>query len=604
MERGATTVERAPPYPDSTVGLPSVLIDRQHAFKPSENLGYQPLPSRPYQSETVSGAPQGFVGAVLSLFMTYPSPPTPLPPQPWPVRKERFRYPARLVAFCRYVSHARLTQVTRRDIAEILGYASPRDRHKPLRKAVKSQNLLNNAVHLLESYGAIVKPDDAKPGEVAIYQVNLEVCQHYATATPQNIDRRDIVALRSYFRNGSTFSLPKHWADVIALLQALNEAVIKASEGTTPTLPAQLVYPTTRLATPSGFRPTVIDLPDRYIIATRSLLHRSVLYCIDAGSKPLCSPTLPQLVRYLSPPCPEPYCVPAVDNPVPVPPARVEGPLADYRGQVIPLSSLPSGARRYEVDARVYDQELYLTHLYFNGEFRARRGLIYLTLKPRSKVTRRYLAVLPDVVAIVLTGHYLNKVMSALYAIGESGVRWSGLTRPALLRQASEARGRALYRKAKPRPACGDLEVRVREVRVRAKLMDLRTGQVKWRRYRFTELSYTQLLAMLGELEGKPYRLTYIELQAVFSDPTGEALKYLSAGYVYIYHSTRKDPEGAVRVEYRPFRHVTKYVTPGELALMFYALASYLALAIDLNLRQARQAVASNDQSRTFVGLS
>ena len=581
----------APPasYPDSTEGLPSILIDRQHAFKPSENLGYHPFSTQPYQSETFSDHPPGFVGAVLSLFMTYPSPPTPLPqpPQPWPVRKERFTYPARLVAFCKYVTHKRLTQVTRRDIAEVLGYVSPKDYDKPLRKAVKSQNLINNAVHLLERYGAITKPNDAKPGEVVIYQVNLEACQHYAVSTPQEFTNRDIVALRPYFRNGSTFSLPKHWADVITQRQYFREAVIKASEGTTPTFPAQLVYPTTRLATPSGHRPAVIDQQDRYIIATRSLLHRSYLYCIDADHKPVCSPTLPQLIRYLSPPCPEPYCTPAVDRPLPAPPARVEGPLADYRGQVIPLSALPANARRYEIDARTYDAELYDVHRYLNAEVRARRGLIELTLKPRSKVTRRYLSVLPEVIAQAFSQHYLAKLMSALYAVADSGIRWSGLRRPVLLRQAEDVNGRALYRKPKPRPAYADLQVKVQEVRVRAKYVDLRTGHVGWRRYRYRELDYNQLLAVLGELEGKPYRLTYIEIKVVFPDPTpgAKVLRFLSAGYLYIYHSARKDPEGAVRIEFRPFKHVTSYVTPRELAILFYALASYLALAIDLNLR-------------------
>jgi hypothetical protein len=268
----------------------------------------------------------------------------------------------------------------------------------------------------------------------------------------------------------------------------------------------------------------------------------------------------------------------------------VEGPLADYRGQVVPLSSLPSGARRYELGVRVYDPELYDHARYFNVEVRARRGRILVTHKPRGKVTRRYLSVLPEAVVYATGQHYLDELMSVLYAVGESGTYWSGLRRPAILRQSSEALDRALFRKAKPRPVYGPMELMVKEVRVRAKYADLRTGRASWYRYRFTDLSYAQLLAMLGELEGKPHRLTYIEFTVVLSDPTGQAVRLLGAGYLYIYHSDRKDPDGAVRIEYRPFRHVTKYVTPGELALMFYALSSYLALAIDLNLRPARHA--------------
>jgi len=276
-----------------------------------------------------------------------------------------------------------------------------------------------------------------------------------------------------------------------------------------------------------------------------------------------------------------------VDRPLPAPPDRVEGPLADYRGQIIPLSALPANARRYEIDARTYDAELYDVHRYLNAEVRARRGHIELTLKPRSKVTRRYISVLPEVIAQAFSHHYLAKFMSALYAVAESGIRWSGLRKPDLLRLAEDVNGRTLYRKPKPRPAYADLEVRVQEVRVRAKYIDLRTGHVSWYRYRYRELDYTGLLAMLGELEGKPHKLTYIEFKVVFPDPTpgAKVLRFLSAGYLYIYHSARKDPEGAVRVEFRPFRHVTSYATPRELAVLFYALASYLALAIDLNLR-------------------
>jgi hypothetical protein len=58
-------------------------------------------------------------------------------------------------------------------------------------------------------------------------------------------------------------------------------------------------------------------------------------------------------------------------------------------------------------------------------------------------------------------------------------------------------------------------------------------------------------------------------------------------GYLYIYHNPRKDPEGAVRVELRPFHNVTKYVAPEELALTLYALVLCLTVPLELALRTA-----------------
>jgi len=85
-----------------------------------------------------------------------------------------------------------------------------------------------------------------------------------------------------------------------------------------------------------------------------------------------------------------------------------------------------------------------------------------------------------------------------------------------------------------------------------------------------------------------PHRLSYLEVTVVLSDVTGTALRMLGAGYLYIYHNPNKDPEGAVRIEFRPYRHVTKYVSPQDLALLFYGLVTALTVPIDLAKRALR----------------
>jgi hypothetical protein len=452
-----------------------------------------------------------------------------------------------------------------------------------VKKVIRSWKGLYDAIHRLERYGVIVR---SKRG---LYDVNLDMAQRLAVAIPQAIGRRDYVALRRYSRDGSTLGLPSHWAEVIAQRQYWLEALTNASQGTTPSWPAQLIYPITRLAVPSGHRVTAVDLPDRYIIPGRSLSHRSVLYCayLAQGSKPVCSPTLPQLIRYLSPPCPEPYCAPVVPYPVPVAPAKVVGPLADYNGLLIPLSGLPRNARRYELGLQAFDPEYAGFHNRFDAKVSAREGLIYLKLRPRRNVTRRVLSKALDALP-VMASYYLDKLESVLGALADFARAHTGLSTPELMSRASAVLNEALYRKRKPKPAVEPVSLQVKEVRFRAKLRDPRTGRSEWRAIRLASLSYTQFMALLGELEEVPHRLSYLEVTVVLSDVTGTAVRFLGAGYLYIYHSNRKDPEGAVRIEFRPYRHVTKYVSPQGLALLFYGLVTALTVPIDLAKRALR----------------
>jgi len=478
-----------------------------------------------------------------------------------------------VIAFAKYALRNALRRVTTSEVKAALG--------------VRNKKSLHDAINRLIRYGLIARR------RRGLYDVNLDVAQGLANAVPQAIGKHDYVALRRYSRDGSTLGLPSHWAEVIAQRQYWLEALTNASQGTTPSWPAQLAFPVTRLVTPSGRKVPAVDLPDRYIIPARSLSHRGVVYCAyyrpvfcdgprcSAPPKPVCSPTPGQLYRYLSPPCPEPYCAPAVPYPVPVAPAKVVGPLADYKGQLIPLSALPLNARRYELGLQAFDREFAGFHRYFNAEARARQGLIYLTVKSKHEVTEGVLSKALDSLP-VMAAYYLDKLESVLGALADFARAHTGLNTAELMARANAVLKEALYRKRKPRPAEAPVSLQVKEVRFRAKFKDLRTGEYEWRAYRLANLSYTQFMALLGELERVPHRLTYLEVTVVLSDPTGQAVRFLGAGYLFIYHNPNKDPEGAVRVEFRPYRHVTKYVSPQGLALLFYGLVTALAVPIDL----------------------
>ena len=519
------------------------------------------------QLESLSDGPKGLVRLTTSLIYD-----ASIWPQP-ALRREQLTAPPMVIAFAKYALRNALRRVTTSEVKAALG--------------VRNKKSLHDAINRLISYGLIARR------RRGLYDVNLDVAQGLANAVPQAIGKHDYVALRRYFINGSALGLPSHWAEVIAQRQYWLEALTNASQGTTPSWPAQLAFPVTRLVTPSGRRVPAVDLPDRYIIVGRSLAHRSVVYCAyyrpvfcdgprcSEPPKPVCSPTLPQLYRYLSPPCPEPYCAPVVPYPVPVAPAKVVGPLADYKGQLIPLSALPLNARKYELGLQAFDREFAGFHDRFNAEVRARQGLIYLTVKSKHEVTEDVLSKALDSVP-VMASYYLDKLESVLGALADFARTHTGLNTAELMARANAVLKEALYRKRKPRPAEAPVSLQVKEVRFRAKFKDMRTGEYEWRAYRLASLSYTQFMALLGELERVPHRLTYLEVTVVLSDPTGQAVRFLGAGYLYIYHSNLKDPEGAVRVEFRPYRHVTKYVSPQGLALLFYGLVTALTVPVDL----------------------
>jgi len=578
-------------YPTSHIECGNARFKAFHRARPTSLSN--PSPS---QSEITLNSPKERVRETPARpSRSYPAPGAGAPAPGPGIRKELLTVPPSVIAFSKYVLRNALKQVTPLDIAMALGYVSEEDivmtsgyvkngviiEGKSVKKVIRNWKPLYDAIHRLERYGVIVR---SKRG---LYDVNLDMAQRLAVAVPQAIGRRDYVALRRYSRDGSTLGLPSHWAEVIAQRDYWLEALTNATQGTSPSWPAQLIYPITRLAAPSGHRVTAIDLVDRYIIPTKSLAHRSVLYCVDMGPKTVCSPTLPQLIRYLNPPCPEPYCAPVVPYPVPVAPAKVVGPLADYNGLLIPLSGLPHNARKYELGLQAFDPEYAGFHNRFNAEVRAREGLIHLTVKSKHDVTEGYLAKALDAVP-VMTAYYLDKLESVLGALADFARAHTGLNTAELMSRANAILKEALYRKRKPKPAVEPVRLQIKEVRFRAKFKDLRTGEYRWDAYRLANLSYTQFMALLGELERVPHRLTYLEVTVVMSDPTGQAVRLLGAGYLFIYHNPNKDPEGAVRIEFRPYRNVTKYVSPQDLALLFYGLVTALIVPIDLAKRTLR----------------
>jgi len=444
---------------------------------------------------------------------------------------------------------------------------------------VINKKSLYDAIHRLEHYGVLTRIGWGR------YKVNIDVALKYANSISQAIHRRDYVALRGH---NSPLGLPQHWAEVLVRRQLYEEALTTASHGTTPSCVAQLVYPTTVLATASGYV-KAIDLPAMYLIPSKTLAHRSKVYCLSApGSpKPLCSPYQSQLARYSTPLCP--ICPPLSLYPAPSGPTRVVGPLADYERHLIPLSALPHNARKYELGYQLYDLTLYAFHRFFNVKVKYRNGLIYITVKPRRYVVKRCLSRALTALPFILH-RYLALLISALNAIADYGRSYTGLTTPELMARADSILMEALYRKPKPRSALEPPHLEFKEIRFRVKRYDYDRREFRWRYVRVGEgLTYSGLLALIGELEDfateRPYRLTYLEITLALPDPTGQALRFLGTGYLYIYHNPNKDPDGAVRVEFRPYKHVTSYVAPEDLNVMFYGLAISLTVPIDLAMR-------------------
>jgi hypothetical protein len=480
------------------------------------------------------------------------------------------------MAFSIYAIVNGLKEVRPYQVAVALGYV--KGYGKPVKEAVKSFNQVYDAIYQLEDYGVLTKVGRGR------YKVNIDVALKYANSIPQGFRNRDIVALRGH---NSPLGLPQHWAEVLVRRQLYEETLTTVSHGTTPSCLAQLFYPITILATPSGLV-KALDLPGMYLIPSKTLAYRSKVYCLSAGgAKPLCSPYQPQLTRYLAPLCP--ICPPLAPVPEPAGPTRVVGPLADYGRRLIPLSALPHNARKYEEAYQLYSQALYAFHRLFNVKVEARNGLIYITLKPRRNVVKRCLS--EALTALPFIVHrYLSLLVSALNAIADYGRSYTGLTTPELMDRATSSLSEALYRKPKPRPAYDLPHLRFKEVRYRVKRYDPDKHDFRWLSVRVGEgLTFSGLLALLGELEDlateRPYRLTYLEVTLAIPDPAGLALKFLGAGYLYIYHNPNKDPEGAVRVEFRPYKHVTSYVAPADLNVMFYGLAMALTVPIDLAMR-------------------
>lgn len=476
--------------------------------------------------------------------------------------------PLSVWVFADYALRNDLRAVTVSDIVLALGL-----RHK---KSVY------DVINRLIRYGVIAR---ASRG---LYTVNTNVALSIVEHVPQPIGRRDYAAVRGKLSDPSHLSLPPQWRDAFAVRDAWLQVAGPCSQGTTHNGPsarslgAWLMYPTACLITPSGRRVTVIRLANLYVVPTPSLARRSRLYCASYGPITLCSPTLPQLMLYLNPPCPD--CAPVVPYPVPCTP-EVSGPVADFRGRLIPLSSLPSNARRYEVGLWLRDPYLSLCASLFNVEVRARGGRVYLKLRPKRGVVRRYLASalyhLP-----VLIGHCLALLASAFTAVADYGRAEAGLSTPQLLTAVEDILSRALYRKPKRAPDPAPVAVGLSSLYLRVK----REG----RAYTLVlpSLTYHGLISLVAEPRGA--RVRYFVVAVPLPDPMGTVLRHLTAGYLYLYHNPHKDPDGLVRAEFRPSRNVTRYVTAQELATALYALASRLALSVSLALGHLT-AVAPSD---------
>ncbi len=550
-----------PPYPPSGIqakpieGPDSKIIEGQHTFIVTASPVLQPLLSATYQPGITFVSTIERVGEPVLLHSQAPAT-TPGPASQPLITKEPLTAPPTYIAFCNYVFLNGLKEVGVYEIADALGYL--REHGKPISKAIKSWSQLYKAIGRLMRDGVITRIDCGR------YAVNIEACVRYANAIPQYIGNRDYVALRGH---NSPLGLSPQWAIVLLQRQYFEQALYDATHGTSPTWPAQAIYPITRLATPSGHRPLAISQPDRYLLPSVLLLHRSKVYCVHLGPKPVCSATPYQLYTYMAQ-------VDHVPYPAPVAPSKVVGPLADFNRQLIPLSDLPHNARKYELGYQVFDAFLFDFHQHFNVEVKGRDGLIYITFKSKHEVTSSVLAKVITALAII-PSYYLDLLEQALNAIADYGMSQLGLTTPELMARSVSVLNDALYKRPKPKPKRkGPVSLLVTEVRYRRNGQDITVRN---------ELSLSEFTALLGELVDMGlFKLTYLEFTVAIPDQTGIAVRLLGAGKVFIYHNKWKDPDGAVRAEFRPYRNVTRKVTPQDLNVLFCGLAKALTVPIHM----------------------
>jgi hypothetical protein len=466
--------------------------------------------------------------------------------------------------FANYALGHGLYRITPKDLERALGLHNKEAKYQALR------TLMRNGL--------------IKPIGNGLYDVNVEMAEFTARRIPHPPGRR--VYSNQWLRE----NLPE-WRTAERRYRQWLSAVMYASQGTSPPIADFAQFPIVYLRMPSGHCVPTVLVAGLYIIATRSLARRTVVYCVDVGPVTLCSPTLPQLFRYLSPPCPEPYCRPVVPYPTPCEP-KVDGLVADYGGRLIPLSGLPHGARKYELGVVFRPRKSPVPYAYdlFDIEVSRRGGHPpHLRIVPRQGLVKGYIGNDPYQVcqaANALADYALAYALSQYQALAGYGMSLTGLTVRGLMARSEEVIAQAYYRRRRPEasPGLPPPEVYLRNVMVEVSKYDRQSR--RWRREQVTldrdgPITCEDLRTYIARQASRGrVKVLFFELWLFLPDSDGSLSKDLAVEYDYIYYNSRKDRPGTVRLEARPFKAVTARVGPQDIAVHLYAKAHRIATAI------------------------
>jgi len=460
----------------------------------------------------------------------------------------------------------------------VLGHGLYRITPKDLERALG----LHNKEAKYQAIRTLMRNGLITPSGNGLYDVNVDMAEYTARLIPHPPGRR--VYSNQWLRE----NLPE-WRTADKRYRQWLSAVTYASQGTSPPIADFAQFPITYLRTPSGHCVPTVLVAGLYVIPSKPLARRTAVYCVDIGPVTVCSATPGQLYRYLSPPCPEPYCHPVVPYPTPCEP-KVDGLVADFKGTLIPLSSLPRTARRYEPGVVFTPGRSVPYSGLFDLELSRRGGHPpHLRVVPRAGLVENYIG--SDVYQVcqaveALADYALAYALSLYSSLAGYGRAMTGLTVRGLMARSEEVLAQAYYRRRRPEasPAVLAPKVFLRNVKVEASRYDRqsrrwlkeqvtldRDGPITCRDLR----AYITRKASVGRV-----RVRYFELWLFLPDRDGALSKDMAVEYDYIYHNTRKDRPGTVRLEARPYGGVTSRLGPQDIALHLYAKAHRIATAI------------------------
>jgi hypothetical protein len=467
------------------------------------------------------------------------------------VYKRQIVVPLTIWLFANYVLNHGIYRITPKDLELILGLHNQQTKYQD--------------IHMLLDYDLI------KPIDSGLYEVNVEVAEYVVRRIPHPPGKR------VYSNQWRRENLPD-WRTAQQRYQQWLNAVMYVTQGTSPPIADFAQFPVAHLRFPNGrCKPTII-VAGLYIIPSKELARRTVVYCADAGPVTVCSATLDQLLYYLNPPCPD--CPPAVPYPTPCEP-RVEGHVADFKGNLIPLSSLPHTARKYELGVVFTPREPLTPNPsdLFNLELSRRGGHPpHVRVVPRKGFVRDYLGsdpwqfcqaveALVDYALTYALAHY-----QALAGYGSSGV----VDAQELFARAYESR----RRKPTVSPSLSS------DMFLRNVWVDVKVGR-RWQSFlldkelRADRLTCGQVRAKVSRMASfGRVRVSYFELLLYLPDRDGTLSRDMAIEYDYLYRNARKDRPGTTRLEARPLGGVTSNLGPQDIVTHLYAKARSVATAL------------------------